>query len=440
MTKTKSPYIPEPAPPTDPALRRRYEEVMAVLSGTQTVSGAAKALGMARNTFQSILHRGMKALLDEIMPKPAGRPAKPEREVELEAENARLRSQLSTLQDRAAMIDRLMDVVGGLASGREPIPRQRSKPKAKNTEDPEPGSTTSDLTSTVIAMRDARIPTSVCARLLQRSPATIRRRRRAATSRRPSRVLAPTEARRDHVKSVVRATRGLCGVMTLIERERKAACQRVLVSSPGVMRGFDAMYVDCLDGLHFWLIAADAAVSFRTTITFAPQYDARHVIETLEADFAEYGPPLVLRIDRAACQRTPDVLAMLEQHGVLVLHGPPRHPYFYGQTERQNREHRAWIDSVGPLHSHELAAAGQTMRTALNALWARPTLDWCTAEEVWQHRAPIEIDRVELREDVERCADRLVGAGVETTRARRIATESALTKRGLLTIHSGGQC
>src|SRR5437773_11860592 len=112
------------------------------------------------------------------------------------------------------MIDRLMDVVGGLASGREPIPRQQSKPKSK-TEDPEPGSMTLHLTSTVIAMYDAQIPTSVWARLLQRSPATIRRRRRTATPARTSRVLAPTEARRDQVKSVVRATRGLCGAASL---------------------------------------------------------------------------------------------------------------------------------------------------------------------------------------------------------------------------------
>src|SRR5512138_1710912 len=31
------------------------------------------------------------------------------------------------------------------------------------------------------------------------------------------------------------------------------------------------------------------------------------------------------RLDRAACQRTPDVLALLERYGVLLLHGPPRH-------------------------------------------------------------------------------------------------------------------
>lgn len=28
-------------------------------------------------------------------------------------------------------------------------------------------------------------------------------------------------------------------------------------------------------------------------------------------------------------------------YAVLVLHGPPHHPRFYGQLERQNREHRA---------------------------------------------------------------------------------------------------
>ena len=436
----------------------------------------------------------MKAIIDAIMPKAAGRPAKPEREVALEAENARLRSQLSTLQERAAMIDRLMDVVGGLASGREPVPRQR-KSASKKKEDPEPGSMTSQPTSTaptstetstetssktpsasptsrststsisnlttmVIAMREARIPTAVCARVLRRSPATIRRRRTASLSqRRPWE--SPSEACCDHVRSVVRATRGLCGAaslartcgvsrrqaallkaeeVTLIERERKMLCQRVVVSSPAVMRGFDAMYVDCLDGLYFWLIAADAAISYRTTITVANRYDARHVIESLETDFTKHGPPLVLRIDRAACQRTPDVRAMLNRHQVLVLHGPPRHPYFYGQTERQNREHRAWLGALGPIYSAQLAAEADAMQTALNGLWARPTLGWCTSQQRWNQRSPIQVDRMELRDEVEHNTQRLVRSGLEATRAQRFATESALIERGLLTINSGGQC
>lgn len=109
-------------------------------------------------------------------------------------------------------------------------------------------------------------------------------------------------------------------------------------------------------------------------------YDHASVIAALTADFEKHGPPLVARLDRAACQRTPDVIALLGESEVLMLHGPPRHPQYYGQLERQNREHRAWLRQVGTLTHEELPRSAARMRTALNALWPRPTLDWCTAE------------------------------------------------------------
>ena len=80
------------------------------------------------------------------------------------------------------------------------------------------------------------------------------------------------------------------------------------------------------------------------------------------------------------------------------------------------------------------------MRTALNRLWARPTLGWCTAEQAWEQRPAVDVDRRELRRDVDALAAGLVSNGVELLLARRIAIESALEERGLLTINSGGSC
>jgi hypothetical protein len=65
----------------------------------------------------------------------------------------------------------------------------------------------------------------------------------------------------------------------------------------------------------------------------------------------------------------------MKDHGVLVLHGPPRHPRYNGQLERQNREHRAWLASSTPLAPDALAAAWRAMRKALSRLWHRPTLN-----------------------------------------------------------------
>src|SRR5262249_20196448 len=55
------------------------------------------------------------------------------------------------------------------------------------------------------------------------------------------------------------------------------------------------------------------------------------------------GAPLVCRLDRARQHHTAAVLAALRRHGVLILHGPPHCPRYYGPLERQNREHRQWL-------------------------------------------------------------------------------------------------
>src|SRR5688500_15066849 len=106
MAKTRAPtYTPAPEPPTDPDLRRRYDAIIAGIAQTQTVTAAAESLGMSRNHFQTILHRVITAAIEAMTPKPAGRPAKPEREAELEAENQKLKAELAALKDRSAMIE-----------------------------------------------------------------------------------------------------------------------------------------------------------------------------------------------------------------------------------------------------------------------------------------------------------------------------------------------
>ena len=253
----------------------------------------------------------------------------------------------------------------------------------------------------------------VCARRVARDGGPTCAAAAAAAAARSTRV-------RDHhacqrVREIVRATHGLVGAASLGKQcgmLRRAAA--VIKSGTGAARAgaraqgtvqhglrrrcrassaaLDAMHVACDEGMQYWLVAADAAIPYRTSIATVPAYDADHVIAALVADFERHGAPLVLRLDRIACQRTPEVHAMLDRYQVLPLHGPPRHPYYYGQLERQNREHRAWQRVLGEVHSAALCDAGEAMRTALNALWARPTLDWCTAEEVWLQRPTVDID------------------------------------------------
>ena len=310
------------------------------------------------------------------------------------------------------------------------------------------------------AMREEGVPTSLCAAALSVSPSTVLRAQRAHLTK----ALQPKPRDRTAitiVRTIVRETHGLVGANGLrlqsglprricaeikkrelreLELERRARCASVTITAPGVVRGFDAMHVETLIGRAYWLVAADASIAYRTSIFTARFYDAEHVIAALVRDFELHGPPLVLRLDRIACHRTAEVEAMLSRYHVLALHGPPRHPYYYGQLERQNREHRDWYSLLGPTSLAELTAAGDAMRTALNTLWPRPTLDGWTADQAWRARHPIRICRRELHRDVRRCAASLITRGIEPLRARRLSIESALTERGLLTIKQGGWC
>lgn len=214
--------------------------------------------------------------------------------------------------------------------------------------------------------------------------------------------------------------------LTRVERERKDAATRVCVTRIGAIRGFDAMHL----GAQYGLIAADAAVPYRTSARLVDAYDAPCVADTLDEDFTIHGPPLVLRYDRARCHDAESVMAVLQHHRVLPLHGPPHHPQYYGQLERQNREHRDWL-------AHHQSRDLDRMRSALNGLWARPTLDWNTAAAAWARRVPLDDDRDQLHEEVHQRAARFRADGVQDDMAMRLAIERALIKRGYLTITPG---
>jgi hypothetical protein len=103
------------APLIPPELLARYEAILKVQTGEWTVSEAARTLGLARNHFQTLMHRGLTGLVDGITPRPPGRPSRPPREVELEEKLERLEHENAKLRRRTEMIDRLLDVAGGVS-------------------------------------------------------------------------------------------------------------------------------------------------------------------------------------------------------------------------------------------------------------------------------------------------------------------------------------
>lgn len=113
---SKKTYTALPVVP--PALGARYETVMSVISGSLTVSEGARRLGLSRNHFQSLLHRALGSLIEELEPKSGGRPPMPPRERELEVDTGKLRLQNERLQRRVETAERILGVASSLLQGR----------------------------------------------------------------------------------------------------------------------------------------------------------------------------------------------------------------------------------------------------------------------------------------------------------------------------------
>jgi transposase InsO family protein len=229
-----------------------------------------------------------------------------------------------------------------------------------------------------------------------------------------------------------------------MERERKAAAAQVRITTPGVVRGFDQMYVETFGGWRFALISADASVPYRTSAHVAEHYLSDDVVDALEHDIELNGAPLIVRFDRAAVHRTPDVSALLESCGVLVLHGPPHCPQYYGQLERQNREHRAWLDEVDLLGTPHLEAEIGEMFHCLNELIPRRSLGWCTSSQLWNQRPALDVDRDAFRDEVQERAARIAPSLGDRERRlgfdQRFAIEHTLKKYGYLEIKNEERC
>ncbi len=123
-------------PQMPPELVARYETVVAVISGSLTMSEGARRLGLSRNHFQSLVHRALGSMLEELSPKPGGRPAMPARQRQLEIEAGQLRQQNERLLRRVETAERILGVASGFLKGRMEGGRRRERAaKEPDTED-----------------------------------------------------------------------------------------------------------------------------------------------------------------------------------------------------------------------------------------------------------------------------------------------------------------
>ena len=461
MADEKKPSDYEKAPEVPAKVRPLFEAVMAVQAGKLSVSEAARQLGLSRNRFQTRMHRALHGLVDELTDKPQGRSAKPAREAELEAQLKTLQQENARLTSRVETVDRLLGVASDLVRGRVKLTgRSRqtgaspSLEKASDTSEEPDGACRTRLEG-ARALKAMGLDVVLAAALVGCCPSTLRRHQRRERLGLPlvrQRGPCPGRPTPEAIAAgalAVREMRGLIGAdalahrvaglsrrraaavkretLTAMESERRAACQRIIVTRPGVVRGFDAMHV----GDNYLLAAADACVPFRTLLQAVTTYDSASVTAALQRDIERHGAPLVYRLDRASCHQTDEVMAVLQHHGVLVLHGPPRHPQYYGQLERQNREHRAWLNLCGDIDLQQLEAEAARMTEAWNGSLPRRSLAWSTASQAWAKRGQLVVDREAVRHEVEDRAARLQRQlevrGGPADLAMRLAIEAMLT-------------
>lgn len=459
-------YVKAPEPSEH--LRPLYEAVLQALSGAMTVTDAAATVGLSRLRFQTRMNRGLHGLLAALDEQPRGRKPTPEAEQALKEQVRQLQKENAELQRQVEASARMMQTAGewmrkGLQSAR---PRRRAKATAEAAVSDADDDGPAKLLEVTTTLRAAGVSTPLVVVATGVSAPTARRwsqRRRAGLALRrkrgPRRQSVHPEAGLTRAREVLSGLQGCVGAAALArasgltrraaavvkaeqltqwERERRSEATRVSVL-PSVVRGFDAIDVGGVPVL----VSADGAVPYRTSVHVAARYDAAAVAESVAKDFAEHGAPLVWRVDRWKAHVTEPVRKVLEEYQVLLMHGPPHHPCFYGQLERQNREHRAWFDALNGEVS-ELQRKCESMREAFNELVPRRTLGWRTAGEAWRSSVRVTVDRRELKHEVGERIERLLEQealrGAYPGLVERLAIQAALTQRGLLRLTKGGWC
>jgi hypothetical protein len=113
-------------------MQERYRVMVEVLSGELTVREGASRLGLSRNQFQTLLHRGLEGLLGGISSHPGGRPRIPEKEKQLEERRAELQSENDRLRRQLETTDRLLGLASGLLRGRIKTRDRQAKTKSED--------------------------------------------------------------------------------------------------------------------------------------------------------------------------------------------------------------------------------------------------------------------------------------------------------------------
>jgi hypothetical protein len=162
--------------------------------------------------------------------------------------------------------------------------------------------------------------------------------------------------------------------------------------------------------------------------------DAVH--RNLEAAFARYGAPLVLKHDGGSIFHGRRIRTLLQEHHVTELTGPRHYPQYNGKKERSMRDIKSFERAMrrhGP--RSDLRQRIDAAVHDLNDDRPRPVLAGRIARNVFeQDRLPLP-DRQEFRREVDRTERQLHDAATtraERDAARRRAVEQVLLAYGLM--------
>src|SRR5688572_22236169 len=132
MKKAKPTYTKRPS--AESSTLSRLDVIVKVQSGEMTVTDGAKALGLSRNHFQTVMHEALDAMIKSLEPKKAGRPAKDPHLRETEDESAKLRKENEELKKQVALQENALQALVDIVKQQSNIrPRETRSKKQKST-------------------------------------------------------------------------------------------------------------------------------------------------------------------------------------------------------------------------------------------------------------------------------------------------------------------
>ncbi|MBY0227763.1 MAG: DDE-type integrase/transposase/recombinase [Gemmataceae bacterium] len=238
-----------------------------------------------------------------------------------------------------------------------------------------------------------------------------------------------------------RRFRRLCRVRNL--------CRSLRWKRAGAVWAIDYSESPCLvEGRYRWLLAVrDLASGCALWWQACEEATAATTVAALQALFARWGRPLVLKADNGGHFRGAAVAELLAREGVVVLHSPPYTPRYNGAIE-------AGIGSLKTRTHEEAARQGrpgewtcediEAAREQANEFGMPQGEDGLAPGEAWRGRVPVsEEERRAFRAELEKALAERERAGydgeiggaqeaAERDKRRREAISAVLVARGYL--------